>query len=116
MAKPLVRATGQGLATCKGAAGCGQDPLQRGDRLRPRNPTRGQLDATRASIHPQAQPLVAQCSQGQLAVGHPQGATASLQEAAPAARFVASKGSSISRRSGCWQARVVVACVGAIVA
>ncbi|RRT42312.1 hypothetical protein B296_00023472 [Ensete ventricosum] len=35
MAWPHIGAVGHDLATCKGAAGCGQGPLHRGDRLRP---------------------------------------------------------------------------------
>ncbi|RWW22019.1 hypothetical protein GW17_00013798 [Ensete ventricosum] len=37
-------AVAHGLATCKGAVGCGQGPLQRGDWLQPRLPTQGAAD------------------------------------------------------------------------
>ncbi|RRT56212.1 hypothetical protein B296_00013592 [Ensete ventricosum] len=49
MARPFAGVASHGLATCKGAVGYSQGPLQRGDRLRPRSPARGQLDSAKAT-------------------------------------------------------------------
>ncbi|RWW51654.1 hypothetical protein BHE74_00041978 [Ensete ventricosum] len=90
--KPPTGVASHTLATCKEAADCGQGPLQRGDRLWPRPPARGWLDAAKASP-------------GQLPAASPQGA-------APTARAAASKGSGADRRSSYRQASSAAAYVG----
>ncbi|RWW36824.1 hypothetical protein BHE74_00058116 [Ensete ventricosum] len=44
MARPPIWVAGHDLAIYKGAVGCGQGPLQRGDWLRPRLPAQGAAD------------------------------------------------------------------------
>ncbi|RWW63172.1 hypothetical protein BHE74_00029666 [Ensete ventricosum] len=70
MARPSVGVAGHGLATCKGAAGCGQGPTTKGRPVVAKAPYTGGgrlRPAHRGGSRWWIQPLVARCPQGAIA-------------------------------------------------